>query len=73
MMIGLAWTRADAFERIASALPADDKRTPVFKRLAAIHAAKAAQGMTDPVALDAAWLGTYAVAYLAPAPAGDKK
>jgi len=70
-MIGLAWTRADAFSRIASALPADDKRAPVFRRLAEIHAAKAAQGMTDPVALDAAWLGTYAVAYLAP-PSGDK-
>jgi hypothetical protein len=71
-MIGLAWTRADAFGRIASALPADDKRVPVFKRLAAIHAAKAAQGMTDPAALDAPWLGTYAVAYLAP-PTGDRK
>ena len=71
-MIGLAWIRADAFGRIASALPDDDKRTQVFRRLAAIHAAKAAQGMTDPAALDAPWLGTYAVAYLMP-PAGEKK
>jgi DUF2891 family protein len=67
-MIGLAWTRADAFNRIASALPPDDGRVPVYRRLGAIHAARGAEGMSDPVALDAAWLGTYAVAYLAPPP-----
>jgi hypothetical protein len=61
---GLAFTRADAYTRLAAALPPDDKRVAVFRRLALIHAEKGQQGLADPAALDAAWLGTYAIWYL---------
>ncbi len=61
---GLAFTRADAYTRIAAALPADDARVPVFRRLALIHAQTGQQGLADPAAFDAPWLGTYAISYL---------
>jgi hypothetical protein len=61
---GLAFTRADAYTRLAAALPPDDKRVPVFRQLALVHAQKGQQGLADPAALDAPWLGTYAIWYL---------
>jgi hypothetical protein len=69
---GLAFTRAQAYTRIAAALPADDKRVPVFRRLALIHAEKGQQGLADPAAFDAAWLGTYAISYLTAGTDGRK-
>jgi hypothetical protein len=61
---GLAFTRADAYTRIAAALPVDDTRVAVFRRLALIHAEKGQQGLADPASFDAPWLGTYAISYL---------
>lgn len=61
---GLAFTRAEAYGRIAKALPANDARVAVYRRLAAIHASKGLEGLTDPAAFDAPWLGTFAVSYL---------
>jgi hypothetical protein len=61
---GLAFTRADAYSRIAKALTPADARVAVYKRLAAIHAAKGFEGLADPAAFDAPWLGTFAVSYL---------
>ena len=68
---GLALTRADAYTRIAKALPATDARVAVYRRLAAIHAAKGIDGLTDPAAFDAPWLGTFAVSYLLTPTAGN--
>jgi hypothetical protein len=61
---GLAFTRAIALSRIAAALPPDDKRVPVLRRLEAIHAEKGLQGLVDPAAFDAPWLGAFAISYL---------
>jgi Protein of unknown function (DUF2891) len=60
----LAFTRAMAYSRIAAALPPEDKRIAVFRRLEAIHAEKGLQGLADPAAFDAPSLGTYAISYL---------
>ena len=61
---GLAFTRADAYSRLAAALPANDPRVPVYKRLAAIHGEIGQRGLGDPAAFDAPWLGSFAVSYL---------
>jgi hypothetical protein len=61
---GLAFTRADAFSRLAAALPAGDPRVVVFRRLAAIHAEIGQEGLGDPASFKAPWLGTFAVSYL---------
>ncbi|MBI4471114.1 MAG: DUF2891 family protein [Acidobacteria bacterium] len=61
---GLAFTRADAFLRIAAALPVHDPRVAVLKKLAAIHAEIGQRGLSAPAAFDAPWLGTFALSYL---------
>jgi hypothetical protein len=61
---GLAFTRADAYARIARALPPNDARVAVYKRLAAIHMQTGQTGLNDPAAFDAPWLGSFAVSYL---------
>ena len=61
---GLAFTRAQAFQRLASALPAIDERVSVFKKLAAIHFEIGQKGLADPAASETPWLGTFAVSYL---------
>jgi hypothetical protein len=61
---GLAFTRARAFERLAAALPADDSRVAVFRRLADIHAENGQREAVTAAAFDAPWVGAYAVAYL---------
>jgi hypothetical protein len=68
---GLAFTRAHAYSRIAKALPANDARVAVYRRLAAIHAAKGFEGLSDPASFDAPWLGTFAVSYLTTTPSGN--
>ena len=59
--IALAFTRADAFRRLADALPATDTRVAVFQRLADIHGERAAAALSDPAVVDAPWLGAYAI------------
>ena len=54
--IGLAFTRADAYSRLASALPAADPRVAVFRRLAAIHAENGSSRRTR--RFDAPWVGS---------------
>jgi hypothetical protein len=61
---GLALTRAQAYHRLAAALPPSDDRVAAFKRLAAIHAEIAQKGLADPAASEMPWLGTFAVSYL---------
>jgi hypothetical protein len=63
--IGLAFTRAEAYSRIAASLPAGDARSAVFKRLSDIHAEKGQQEIVTAAAFDAPWVGALAVSYLA--------
>jgi hypothetical protein len=61
--MALALTRAEAYHRIAAALPPSDPRVPVFKRLAGSHAAEGLRSITEPATFTAPWLGTLAVNY----------
>jgi hypothetical protein len=63
-LIGLAFQRAAALLRIASALPPSDPRVPVYQRLAAINAQHGFQKIGDAGYLGQHWLATYAVLYL---------
>jgi hypothetical protein len=64
--IGLAFTRAAAFARLATVLPAADPRVPVFRRLADLHAQLGQQELVTSAAFDAPWVGALAVSYLSP-------
>lgn len=61
---GLAFARAQALDRMATALPPGDKRVAVFRRLAAIHAQKGMEAASEPAAMLAPWLGAYALNYV---------
>jgi len=61
---GLAFTRAQAFHRLAAALPIADQRAEVYEKLAAIHAEIGQKGLADPGASSTPWLGSFAVSYL---------
>jgi hypothetical protein len=71
--IGLAFTRAAEFKRIADALPPNDPRVAVFRRLAAIHAADGQREVVTSAAFDAPWVGAYAVSYLSSVSASSTK
>ena len=64
--IGLSFTRATAYSRIAAVLPTVDPRVTVFRRLAEIHAERGQQEVVTSAAFDAPWVGALAVAYLSP-------
>lgn len=71
-LIGLAFSRAAAMLTIAQALPANDPRVPVLRRLAAIHAVKGYQTMDEAGYLETHWIASYALMYelaASPAPA----
>ncbi len=70
MPIALALTRADEFTRLSSALGPADPRARVFAKLAAIHADAGVRALSDPAAVDAPWLGAFALRVLAPATPG---
>jgi hypothetical protein len=63
-LIGLAFIRADAMNRIASALPADDARVPVLRRIARLHGARGFEAMFDADYAGSHWIGTFALKYL---------
>ena len=63
-LIGLAFQRAADLLRIASALPADDSRRPVFERLANFNAQQGFRKFGDAGYLGQHWLATYAVLYM---------
>ncbi len=63
-LIGLAFQRAAALTRIASALPPHDPRVPVYRRLADINAQHGFQKIGDAGYLGQHWLATYAVLYM---------
>lgn len=63
-LIGLAFQRAADLLRIASALPPDDPRRPVFERLADFNAQEGFRKFGDAGYLGQHWLATYAVLYM---------
>src|SRR6266851_131992 len=63
-LIGLAFQRAAALLRVASALPPDDPRVPVYQRLAAINAQNGFRKIGDAGYLGQHWLATSAVLYM---------
>jgi hypothetical protein len=62
--IGLAFTRAEAYSRLALSLPAGDARAAAFTRLSDIHAERGQQELVTSAAFDAPWVGAFAVSYL---------
>ncbi len=65
--IALALTRAEAFTRLASALPETDERVRAYRAFAAVHADAGIRALIDPAVIEAPWLGGYALRVLAPA------
>jgi hypothetical protein len=65
----LALTRAEAFTRLARALPETDDRVRAYLALAAVHADAGIRALIDPAAIEAPWLGGYALRVLTPAQA----
>ena len=63
-LIGLAFQRAAALLRIASALPPNDPRVAVYQRLATINAQHGFRKLGDAGYLGQHWLATYAVLYM---------
>ncbi|HXE31087.1 MAG TPA: DUF2891 family protein [Terriglobales bacterium] len=62
-LIGLAFSRAAAMLTIAQALPANDPRVPVLRRLAAIHAVQGYKTLDKAGYLETHWIATYALMY----------
>ncbi len=63
-IIGLAFLRAKAMSELASALPSDDPRGPVLRRLAAIQAAKGFQVIGAVGYIGSHYFATFALLYL---------
>ena len=63
-LIGLAFTRADAMLRIASALPGEDPRVPQLRALAIDHARTGFDTMFDADYAGSHWIGSFALKYL---------
>jgi hypothetical protein len=63
-LIGLAFIRAGAMNRIAAALPAGDPRAAAYERLAAFHGAVGFDAMFDADYAGSHWIGTFALKYL---------
>ncbi len=62
-LIGLAFQRAESMLAIAAALPANDPRIPVLRRVASINASSGFRSLAGAGYLGSHWLGTYAVLY----------
>ncbi len=63
-LIGLAFIRADAMNRIAAALPPDDARVAAYRKLAAYHGEIGFEAMFDADYAGSHWIGTFALKYL---------
>jgi hypothetical protein len=63
-LIGLAFIRADAINRIVAALPEDDPRIPALRRIARLHASRGFDAMFDADYAGSHWIGTFALKYL---------
>jgi hypothetical protein len=63
-LIGLAFIRADAMNRIVSALPDDDPRIPALRRIARLHGSQGFDAMFEADYAGSHWIGTFALKYL---------
>lgn len=63
-LIGLAASRAKAFEEVAFALPPADPRVDVYRRLAVQHARDAVEAMYEADYAGTHWIATYILDYL---------
>ena len=63
-LIGLAFTRAEAMLRIASALPATDERVATLRELANDHVHTGFETMFDADYAGSHWIGSFALKYL---------
>jgi hypothetical protein len=62
-LIGLAVSRAKAFEEIAAALPPADRRVNTYRRLAAFHARAGMDAMYEADYAGTHWIATYLIDY----------
>jgi Protein of unknown function (DUF2891) len=62
-LIGLAFSRAQAMNRIADTLPAGDPRVGAYRRLAAIHGQRGFSALGDAGYTGSHWFGAYALLY----------
>jgi len=62
-LIGLAFSRAAAMNTIAAALPGNDPRVAVYRRLAAIHGESGFAALGDAGYTGSHWFGAYALRY----------
>jgi hypothetical protein len=63
-LIGLAFIRADAMNRIAAALPPGDPRVAAYRALARLHGSMGFHAMFDADYAGSHWIGTFALKYL---------
>ncbi len=63
-LIGLAFIRGDAMNRIAAVLPPGDLRSEAYQKLAALHGAMGFEAMFDADYAGSHWIGTFALKYL---------
>ncbi len=63
-LIGLAFVRADAMNRIVAALPGDDPRIPALRRIARLHGSRGFDAMFGADYAGSHWIGTFALKYL---------
>jgi len=63
-LIGLAFIRADALNRIVDVLPVDDARIPALRKIAVLHGARGFDAMFEADYAGSHWIGTFALKYL---------
>ena len=63
-LIGLAFTRADAINRIVASLPEGDQRIPALRKIAVLHGSRGFDAMFDADYAGSHWIGTFALKYL---------
>src|SRR5262249_22487669 len=71
-LIGLGFSRGQALLDIANALPSDDPRIPVMRRLAAINVTGAYHALAEAGYAGSHWFATYAVLFSQAAAKSDK-
>ena len=64
-LIGLAFTRAEAMQTVASALPEGDPRATELRRLARLHGRAGFEAMFDADYAGSHWIGSFATKFLA--------
>ncbi len=63
-LIGLAFIRADAINRIVDVLPEDDARIPALRKIAMLHGSRGFDAMFEADYAGSHWIGTFALKYL---------